>query len=61
MRIRAKDMLKKYPELWATVESSVWDDLINCAGELSPQVRRRLAYNAAFVAASEHHKEIRCH
>lgn len=25
--MRAKELLKKYPEQWATIEATVWDDM----------------------------------
>lgn len=54
---------KKYYGIWVNVESAVWDDLRLqqkiCKIKLPAKFARVIAYNAAFMATSEHHKEIR--
>jgi len=69
--MRAKDLLKKYPEEWATIESGVWDDLQSIEKEkwgkkgymfhvsVSPVHQKRIAYNAAFYAVCLLHKALK--
>jgi hypothetical protein len=49
---------KKYPEFFATVEASVWDETgdIEKNHFITTKARRRIAYNAAAVATLEIHK-----
>ena len=63
--MRAKELLKKYPEEWAIVEASVWDDMNhqfktkkNDSMEFGKQ-RKVVAYNAAFVSVLLIHKAIK--
>ena len=55
--MKAKDLLKKYPEYWATVEAAVWDDLLFAIPNVESKTRKRIAYNAAFSATYEHNKK----
>jgi len=58
MRVRVLDVRKKYPEFFATVEASVWDDTRDAlkGTMVVDKIRRRIAYNAAAVATLELHK-----
>ena len=61
--MRAKELLKKYPEQWATIEATVWDDMnyqikrakIGDSRDFG-KCRRVIAYNAAFIGVSLIHE-----
>jgi len=62
--MRAKELLKKYPEQWATMEASVWDDMKYQFKKMKTEQDARfvksmrvIAYNAAFNAVCLIHAE----
>ena len=57
--MRVAVVRKKYPELFAAVQSYVWTDLMRFKTSLKATDRRTLSYNAAAIAAFEHHRETR--
>lgn len=57
--MRVAVVRKKYPELFAAVQSYVWTDLERFKKALSAKDRRVLSYNAATISAFEHHRAIR--
>jgi hypothetical protein len=54
--MRFSEIQKKYPKLWATIESAVWNDTWNAFPSGGAIAIRRVAYNAAAIAVLEHHK-----
>jgi len=56
--MRAKELLKAYPEAWATVETAVFDDIMGNGGfeHVQLKAKRRVCYNAAFMAVDLIHK-----
>lgn len=60
-KICVRDMIKKYPGMFATIESAVWDDMKCTLPHPAPLMTtyiKKFAYNAAAVAVIEHHKSL---
>ena len=58
--MKARELLKKYPDYWAHVETGVWEDLQLIDKDvviMKPELMKRISYNAAFIATCEYHKE----